>query len=116
MADFGPDMGQIKAAMRATWMAGDFGRVASTVGAKVGEPFAARIEMRPGSRVLDVACGTGNVTIPLAPTRGGGDGCRYRAESAGAGEGNERRPRVWRLRSTKVTPSSCRTRMRRLTW
>ncbi len=66
MADSGPDMGQIKAAMRATWMAGDFGRVASTVGAKVGEPFAARIEMRPGSRVLDVACGTGNVTIPLA--------------------------------------------------
>ncbi len=66
MIDSDPDIGQIKAAMRAIWMAGDFGRVASTVGAKAGAPFAARVELGLGSRVLDVACGTGNVTIPLA--------------------------------------------------
>lgn len=66
MLNSGPTMEQIKTGMRATWMAGDFGVIAKTIGASAGEPFAAQIALRPGAQVLDVACGTGNVTIPLA--------------------------------------------------
>jgi SAM-dependent methyltransferase len=55
---------QIKASMRTTWMAGDFGVVAKTTGA--AEKFVERLPIAPGMRVLDVACGTGNVALPLA--------------------------------------------------
>lgn len=61
----GPDMQQIKAAMRATWIAGDFGVVAKTISSGA-EDFISRLAIPAGTRVLDVACGTGNLAIPLA--------------------------------------------------
>ncbi|MBB5059468.1 SAM-dependent methyltransferase [Granulicella aggregans] len=60
-----PDISTIKNAMRATWMAGDFGVVAKTISGSA-EEFIARLAIAPGSRVLDIACGTGNSAIPLA--------------------------------------------------
>ncbi len=60
-----PTIQQIKDSMRATWMAGDFGVIAKA-NAKAGEAFVGRLGLTPGSRVLDVACGTGNVAIPAA--------------------------------------------------
>ncbi len=65
MSSTGPDLAQIKAAMRAQWTAGDFGVVAKTVSAGA-EAFANRLALEPGLRVLDVACGTGNLALPLA--------------------------------------------------
>jgi SAM-dependent methyltransferase len=62
-----PMMGQIKDGMRATWMAGDFGVVAKTI-AGGAEEFVTRLRVSVGARVLDVACGTGNVAIPMART------------------------------------------------
>ncbi len=56
---------KIKDSMRATWMAGDFGVVAKTISAGA-ESFAGRLAVPSGAKVLDVACGTGNVAIPLA--------------------------------------------------
>jgi len=64
MASSGIPMEQIKASMRATWMAGDFGMVAKTI-AGAAEKFVERLPIAPGMRVLDVACGTGNVALPL---------------------------------------------------
>jgi SAM-dependent methyltransferase len=63
-----PSIEQIKHSMRAAWMAGDFGVVAKTISGGA-EAFVTRLSIPPGARVLDVACGTGNLAIPLA--RGG---------------------------------------------
>jgi 2-polyprenyl-3-methyl-5-hydroxy-6-metoxy-1,4-benzoquinol methylase len=60
-----PPIEQIKAAMRSTWMAGDFGVIAKTI-AGGAEAFASRLPIASRAKVLDVACGTGNVAIPLA--------------------------------------------------
>lgn len=55
----------MKQAMRSTWMAGDFGVVARRTEAAAAE-FIARLPIAPGARALDVACGTGNLAIPMA--------------------------------------------------
>jgi SAM-dependent methyltransferase len=50
---------------RATWAAGDFGRIAA--GYRAGAAaFIERLDLAPGETVLDVACGTGNLSIPAA--------------------------------------------------
>lgn len=60
-----PSIEQIKTGMRAAWMAGDFGVIARLITGS-GESFAERLCIAPGTRALDVACGTGNVAIPMA--------------------------------------------------
>lgn len=60
-----PSIDQIKSSMRAAWMAGDFGQVAKTISGGA-QAFVDRLSLPPGSRVLDVACGTGNLAVPLA--------------------------------------------------
>lgn len=55
-----------KEAMLAPWVAGDFGAIAREIGVPEAEDFVARLVLETGARVLDIACGTGNATIPLA--------------------------------------------------
>jgi ubiquinone/menaquinone biosynthesis C-methylase UbiE len=52
---------------RATWTAGDFGRIATSY-ARGADDFIARPRLNPGEQVLDVACGTGNLALPAART------------------------------------------------
>lgn len=59
------DVDGFKVRAKATWMAGDYGRVAEFTEA-TAEDFIARRHIRSGARVLDVACGTGNLAIPAA--------------------------------------------------
>ena len=61
------DLTALKQRLRETWMAGDFGVIAS-YNIKLGEQFVSRINIRTGMKVLDVACGTGNTTMPAART------------------------------------------------
>ena len=55
----------LKTKLRDTWMAGDFGEIAKSY-AKGAEEFVNGLNLAPGTRVLDVACGTGNLALPAA--------------------------------------------------
>src|SRR5262249_8258374 len=46
-------------------MAGNFGEFAKYIQPSADE-FVERLNIQPGSRVLDVACGSGNLSIPAA--------------------------------------------------
>jgi SAM-dependent methyltransferase len=50
---------------RATWSAGDFDAIAQRIW-EVGDNIVARVDVQEGESVLDVACGTGNASIPAA--------------------------------------------------
>jgi SAM-dependent methyltransferase len=60
-----PELAQLKQRMKAGWMAGDFGQIARKLSNGADE-FIARLDLRPGMKVLDVACGTGNQSLPAA--------------------------------------------------
>jgi SAM-dependent methyltransferase len=61
----GYDMETLKARLKATWTAGDFGLIAKSYETGAAE-FIQRLQLKPGTRVLDVACGTGNLAFPAA--------------------------------------------------
>jgi ubiquinone/menaquinone biosynthesis C-methylase UbiE len=65
MAEMNPDLSQLKAGMKNTWMAGDFGQIAAFTATAANE-FVERLAIPVYARVLDVACGTGNTAIPAA--------------------------------------------------
>ncbi|HWQ23615.1 MAG TPA: class I SAM-dependent methyltransferase [Gaiellaceae bacterium] len=58
-------MDEFKQQQRAMWAAGDYASLSELI-ADVGERVVARVGVRPGMRVLDVACGTGNAALPAA--------------------------------------------------
>lgn len=65
MSAINPEMEALKTRLKSMWMAGDFGQVAKIIQPSA-EEFIARLAIKPGARVLDVACGSGNLSIPAA--------------------------------------------------
>ena len=61
------EMDALKTKLRATWIAGDFGQIARYYTRDAGD-FINRLNLKPGMKVLDVACGTGNLALPAART------------------------------------------------
>jgi ubiquinone/menaquinone biosynthesis C-methylase UbiE len=72
-----PDLAQITDVQQETWSKGDFSVVANLVYMDA-EHLAAALDLIPGDRVLDVACGSGNAAIAAARrTTGGTVGADY---------------------------------------
>jgi ubiquinone/menaquinone biosynthesis C-methylase UbiE len=65
MPELTPEMQDLKSKLKATWMAGDFGQIAKSIEDGAVE-FITRLQIPKGAKVLDVACGTGNLAIPAA--------------------------------------------------
>lgn len=60
-----PDYAAIKTKQNAAWASGDYARIGITLQI-VGETLAESMDLRPDSKVLDVAAGNGNATLALA--------------------------------------------------
>ena len=60
-----PELETLKTRLRATWIAGDFGQIAKSLESGAVD-FINRLNLQTGMRVLDVACGTGNLALPAA--------------------------------------------------
>jgi ubiquinone/menaquinone biosynthesis C-methylase UbiE len=60
-----PDLSQLKSSLKSSWTTGDFGQIARHTMVTAQE-FIDRTPIKPGMRVLDIACGTGNTAIPAA--------------------------------------------------
>lgn len=69
MNETGSEMEALKTRLKATWMAGNFDKIAQAYAGGAAE-FIERLSLKPGERVLDVACGSGNLSFPAA--RAGG--------------------------------------------
>ena len=63
-----PNLEVVKAKQKATWEAGDFGQIARSI-EHIAEEFMAGLSLLPSCRVLDLACGTGNLAV-IAARRG----------------------------------------------
>ena len=60
-----PEMSALKTRLKTTWESGDYG-VFATYLEKGALEFFERLNVLPGTRLLDVACGAGQLTIPAA--------------------------------------------------
>lgn len=60
-----PEMQALKGRLKTTWMAGDYGHFAHYLEPGALE-FLQRLQLQPGTRLLDVACGAGQIAIPAA--------------------------------------------------
>lgn len=58
-------METLKSRLKTTWEAGDFSEVAKHI-ETVAEQFVERLDIKPGMKILDVACGSGNLAIVAA--------------------------------------------------
>lgn len=60
-----PEMEALKRKLKSTWEAGDYGTFAKYLELGAME-FFDRLQIQPGTKMLDVACGAGQLTIPAA--------------------------------------------------
>jgi SAM-dependent methyltransferase len=79
-----PDLQAVTQVQKQVWGAGDFARVASAM-QLVGERLVENVDVMPGDKVLDIACGSGNVTIAAARRFADTTGLDYVADLLASG-------------------------------
>ena len=108
-----PEMSGLKSRLKATWESGDYG-VFATYLEKGALEFFNRLALEPGTRLLDVACGAGQLTLTAARR-----GIRVTGLDLAANLVEQARHKAAAealgFASTKEMPNSCPTRTRRLT-
>ena len=62
----GHQTNELKMRHRAMWASGDYPAVATEVISALGETLVAELDLQRGDRVLDVAAGSGNASVPAA--------------------------------------------------
>src|SRR5205823_12284219 len=83
------DLSAVKQRQQGAWSSGDYAMVGTTLQI-VGEQLCEALDLRPGSKVLDVAAGNGNATLAArSEERRVGKECGARGE--GHGSESERR-------------------------
>jgi len=65
MTTLTPEMSGLKTRLKATWESGDYGVFAKYL-EKGALEFFNRLDIKPGTRLLDIACGAGQLTHPAA--------------------------------------------------
>ncbi len=65
MATMTPEMSTLKSRLKTTWESGDYGIFAKYL-EKGALEFFDRLDIAPGTRLLDIACGAGQLTLPAA--------------------------------------------------
>jgi 2-polyprenyl-3-methyl-5-hydroxy-6-metoxy-1,4-benzoquinol methylase len=65
MASMTPEMSALKSRLKTTWESGDYGVFAKYL-EKGALQFFDRLDIAPGTRLLDIACGAGQLTLPAA--------------------------------------------------
>lgn len=65
VAQRAPDLDELKARLRKTWMTGDYGRFCRYM-ERDAEAFYRRLPIRPGAQLLDVGCGAGQLSLIAA--------------------------------------------------
>ena len=60
-----PDLAAVKQRQHSAWSSGDYAIVGTTLQI-VGEQLCEALDLRAGSKVLDVAAGNGNATLAAA--------------------------------------------------
>src|SRR5437763_13691620 len=65
MADATPDLQAVTQVQQQVWSQGNFARIGNRA-QMVGEHICETVDVFPGERVLDVACGTGNAALAAA--------------------------------------------------
>ena len=65
MSNVPPEMDALKTRLKATWMSGDYALFAKPMERGANE-FLTRLVVPPGTEMLDIACGAGQIAIPAA--------------------------------------------------
>jgi len=109
-----PDFTTIKQRQQATWSAGDYAVIGTTLQI-VGERLCEAVDLRAGERVLDVAAGNGNATLAAARRFASVTSTDYVDDLLARGK-ERLMQSVWSSPSGRQTLRHCHLRMPPSTW